>query len=272
MKWPRSSADAAVLTAMLGAAAFTAQFVGGKTVRDTLYLRQLPVETLPRMIAVTSVATLVGVLVAAHAIKRVSSSRFVSGLFLLSAVLFILEWMLTFMAPRAVAIALYLHVTGLGPMLGSGFWLVVSERFDPHTAKQRFGQLAAAGTIGGLLGALLASGADRFADHGGDAAAARDVQPLVRVADPAAGHPGDGAAGRKRRHGSADAAGAALDVPRAQRGSVPAQPRGAGAARHDRRRFHRLRLQGECGDLREHDRRRSAGSVLSRSITPPSAC
>lgn len=163
MKWPRSSADAAVLTAMLGAAAFTAQFVGGKTVRDTLYLRQLPVETLPRMIAVTSVATLVGVLVAAHAIKRVSSSRFVSGLFLLSAVLFILEWMLTFMAPRAVAIALYLHVTGLGPMLGSGFWLVVSERFDPHTAKQRFGQLAAAGTIGGLLGALLASGADRFA-------------------------------------------------------------------------------------------------------------
>ena len=80
MKWSRPPADAAVLTAMLGAAAFTAQFVGGKTVSVTLYLRQLPVETLPRMIAVTSVATLVGVLVAAHAIKRVSSSRFVSGL------------------------------------------------------------------------------------------------------------------------------------------------------------------------------------------------
>jgi AAA family ATP:ADP antiporter len=162
MKWLRSPADAPVLTAMLGAFAFTAQFVGGKTVRDTLYLRQLPVETLPRMIVVTSLATLAGVLITSQAIRRVSSSRFVSALFLLSATLFIVEWLFSFSAPRGTAIALYLHIAGLGPMLGSGFWLVVSERFDPHTAKQRFGQLAAAGTIGGLIGPLLASGADRF--------------------------------------------------------------------------------------------------------------
>jgi len=162
MKWSRSPMDAPVLTAMLGAFAFTAQFVGGKTVRDTLYLRQLPVETLPRMIVVTSLATLAGVLITSQAIRRVSSTRFVSGLFILSAALFIVEWLLSFSAPRGTAIALYLHIAGLGPMLGSGFWLVVSERFDPHTAKQRFGQLAAAGTIGGLVGPLLASGADRF--------------------------------------------------------------------------------------------------------------
>jgi hypothetical protein len=147
---------------MLGAFAFTAQFVGGKTVRDTLYLRQFPVETLPRMIVVTSLVTLAGVLITSQAIRRVSSTRFVSGLFVLSAVLFILEWLFAFSAPHATAIALYLHIAGLGPMLGSGFWLVLSERFDPHTAKQRFGQLAAAGTIGGLVGPLLASSADRF--------------------------------------------------------------------------------------------------------------
>jgi hypothetical protein len=41
-------------------------------------------------------------------------------------------------------------------VLASGFWLITSERFDPHTAKKRFGQIAGAGTIGGLLSALLA--------------------------------------------------------------------------------------------------------------------
>ena len=41
-------------------------------------------------------------------------------------------------------------------MLGSGFWLIATERFDPRTAKRRFGQIAGAGTLGGLLGGLLA--------------------------------------------------------------------------------------------------------------------
>jgi ATP:ADP antiporter, AAA family len=50
----------------------------------------------------------------------------------------------------------YLHVSGLGPMLGSGFWLVATERFDPRTAKLRFGQIAGIGTLGGLVGGLVA--------------------------------------------------------------------------------------------------------------------
>ena len=41
-------------------------------------------------------------------------------------------------------------------MLGSGFWLIATERFDPHTAKKRFGQIAGIGTLGGLIGGLLA--------------------------------------------------------------------------------------------------------------------
>ena len=40
-------------------------------------------------------------------------------------------------------------------MLGSGFWLMASERFDPRTAKRHFGQIAGAGTLGGLVGGLL---------------------------------------------------------------------------------------------------------------------
>jgi hypothetical protein len=53
-------------------------------------------------------------------------------------------------------VIIYLHISGAGPLLASGFWLIASERFDPRTAKKRFGQIAGAGTLGGLLSALLA--------------------------------------------------------------------------------------------------------------------
>jgi hypothetical protein len=41
-------------------------------------------------------------------------------------------------------------------MLGSSFWLIASERFDPHTARHHFGRIAAVGTLTGLAGALVA--------------------------------------------------------------------------------------------------------------------
>ena len=39
-------------------------------------------------------------------------------------------------------VAVYLHISAAGPVLASGFWLIASERFDPHTAKKRFGHIA----------------------------------------------------------------------------------------------------------------------------------
>ena len=47
-------------------------------------------------------------------------------------------------------------MAGLGPLLGSGFWLLASERFDPRTARRHFGQIAGVGTLAGLAGALVA--------------------------------------------------------------------------------------------------------------------
>ena len=38
-------------------------------------------------------------------------------------------------APRLAAQAVYLQVSGLGPMLGSGFWLIATDLFDPRTAR-----------------------------------------------------------------------------------------------------------------------------------------
>ena len=69
--------------------------------------------------------------------------------------LFLVEWLVRFQAPAATATLLYLHISAMGPLLASGFWLIASERFDPRTAKRRFGQITGAGTLGGLLGALV---------------------------------------------------------------------------------------------------------------------
>src|SRR4029450_13532309 len=76
--------------------------------------------------------------------------------FILNAVLLTLEWAFASAAPASTARAVYLHFSGLGPMLGSGFWLIATDLFDPRTARRHFGQIAGVGTLSGLGGALLA--------------------------------------------------------------------------------------------------------------------
>ena len=141
---------------MICAGVVTAQFVAGKAARDALFLAQLDVTSLPAMIVITSIFSIALVAVNAKGVSRLSPARFVPWAFAVSAVLMLAEWLLTLTSPKVAAVVVYLHISGLGPILGSGFWLVASERFDPRTAKRNFGQIAAGGTLGGLLGGLLA--------------------------------------------------------------------------------------------------------------------
>ena len=53
------------------------------------------------------------------------------------------------------AVIVYLHVAALGALLLSGFWSLVSELFDPRSAKASYGRIAAAGTLGGLTAGLV---------------------------------------------------------------------------------------------------------------------
>jgi hypothetical protein len=145
-----------VVSAMIGAAAVTAQFVSGKAVRDALFLTSLDLTALPTMLLATSVCSIVLVIANARAARRFPPSTWVPATFVASGVLFVVEALLRSHAPVAVAIAVYLHISAAGPILASGFWLIASERFDPHTAKKRYGQIAAAGTLGGLVSALAA--------------------------------------------------------------------------------------------------------------------
>jgi AAA family ATP:ADP antiporter len=143
------------MTAMLCSAAVTAEFVGGKATRDALFLTSLDVAALPAMLIATSVCSIL--IVAAHTrgARKIGPAILVPATFIASGVLFLCEWLTRSRAPSTTAVIVYLHISGLGPLLASGFWLIVSERFDPRTAKKRLGQIASAGTLGGLLGALL---------------------------------------------------------------------------------------------------------------------
>lgn len=144
-----------------------AQFIGGKATRDALFLAHLDVSSLPAMVIATAGVSILLVAVSSRCLRRLDPGVVIPVAFGLNAVLLMLEWALTSRAPALAAQALYLQISGLGPMLGSGFWLIASERFDPRTAKRRFGQIAGAGTLGGLIGALLA---ERIAATSGIAA------------------------------------------------------------------------------------------------------
>ena len=146
----------ATTTAMLAGAAVAAQFVAGKTARDALFLTNLDSSALPVVVFAAAVLSIALALIGARVLPHTSPATSVPLAFALSAVLFVVEWGLLVRIPDAGATALYLHVSGFGPMLGSGFWLVASERFDPRTARSVFGRLAAAGTLGGVAGGLLA--------------------------------------------------------------------------------------------------------------------
>lgn len=144
------------LTAMLGAAAVAAQGVAGKATRDALFLSSLDVTALPAVLVATSLGSILALGGHARLSRRFTPGRLVPLLFAGSAILFAAEWLLLASVPSTAAVVVYLHVSIWGALLGSGFWLIASEQFDPATAKRRFGQIAGAGTLGGLAGGLLA--------------------------------------------------------------------------------------------------------------------
>jgi ATP:ADP antiporter, AAA family len=141
--------------AMVASAMVTAQFIAGKATRDALFFANYDVTVLPTMVIATAIVSILFAVGSSKAFSRMSPSVFVPLAFAVSALLLIVEWLLLPIIPKTAASIVYLQISGIGPMLGSGFWLIVSERFDPRTAKQQFGPIAGAGTLGGLVGGLM---------------------------------------------------------------------------------------------------------------------
>jgi hypothetical protein len=153
---PQGDADGAAAAALVVAFALMARQVAGKALRDALFLSSFAVTALPTMYVAAAAFSLLLAFASARSMTVVGPSRVVPPALLASAVLSLVEWALALWAPRVAAVAMYLHVAALGSVLISGFWTMLSERFDPRTARRRIGRIAAAGTLGGLAGAAVA--------------------------------------------------------------------------------------------------------------------
>jgi ATP:ADP antiporter, AAA family len=156
MASPSSRRPSPPVVAMFSAAAVSGQFIAGKATRDALFLSYLDVTLLPMIVIATSVFSILLVAIGSRMLVRFTPVVFVPLAFAANAVFLLAAWLVIPLAPAVAACAVYLEISGLGPMLGSGFWLIASERFDPHTARQQFGQITGLGTLGGLVGALVA--------------------------------------------------------------------------------------------------------------------
>lgn len=133
-----------------------AQQVAGKATRDALFLSSFSVKTLPAMMGVSAVASVVVVLWLSRMMLRHTPARVVPVGFGASAVVLLATWALSFPAPRLAALVLYLFTSLFGAAMISAFWSLINEAFDPHTGRSAGTSIASGGTLGGLVGALAA--------------------------------------------------------------------------------------------------------------------
>lgn len=152
----KQSDSRALVFALFAATTMIAQQVAGKATRDALFLSNFDVTNLPKMVIAAAIVSMGGVLLMSLLLSRINPAKLVPGIFGLSAVLFLGEWALLDYQPGIASIVLYLHMAVFGAILISGFWSIINERFDPHSAKQRVARIAAAATLGGVIGGMLA--------------------------------------------------------------------------------------------------------------------
>ncbi len=140
--------------ALLTATIMIAHQVAGKATRDALFLSYFDVTQLPKAVVVSAILSVLVVFGMSHWLMRIGPAKLIPRVFFLSAVLFAFEWYVISVNARLASITLYLHMSIFGAILISGFWSLINERFDPHTAKRMITRIAAAATLGGVLGGI----------------------------------------------------------------------------------------------------------------------
>jgi hypothetical protein len=143
--------------AMAAGALVIGQMVTAKATRDALFLTNHSVRELASMMLVAAAVSLAAVLAMTRAVSRLGPATAVPLTFGASATAFAAEWVLLPRAPGWTGVVVYLHIASFGGVTVSGFWSVVTERFDPRTAKQLVGRINAGAALGGLLGGLAAA-------------------------------------------------------------------------------------------------------------------
>src|SRR5688572_5954076 len=150
--------ETAATAARWCAALLMAQFVAGKAARDGVYLAQFDVSKLPVIVLITAVVSILFALGWARVLRHVAPVRFLTWALLVSSLSWVGAWAMLPHFPLVTPVFVYLQVSVVGPLLGSGLWLIATERFDPRTARTVFARMLSSGTLGGLVGGLAAAG------------------------------------------------------------------------------------------------------------------
>jgi len=146
----------AVVAAMLAAGALIAQQVAGRATRDALFLSTFHVSSLPLVMIAGAVASALAVFAFSAALSRRSPAQVLPITLAAGTALLLGEWGLSLVQPRLAAIAVYLHMAAFGATVVSGFWSLMNERFDPHTARRVMGDINLGASLGGVAGGMLA--------------------------------------------------------------------------------------------------------------------
>jgi AAA family ATP:ADP antiporter len=150
-----------VVAATVAAAAMVAQVVIGKATRDALFLSNFPVARLPIALFGGSIVSAAVVRLTTHLLARYGPARVLPVAFAAQGVLLLLEWALSTRFEPQIAIVFYIHMVAASAPIVSVFWSVISEAFDPHTAREVVGRIGAGATLGGVLGGAMAWGASK---------------------------------------------------------------------------------------------------------------
>ncbi|MFO0552868.1 MAG: Npt1/Npt2 family nucleotide transporter [Polyangiaceae bacterium] len=138
------------------AAVLLSQQIGAKAARDAFFLASRPASELPRVMASAAIVSLVVVLGTSRLITRFGPARVMPVVLGINAAALLLLAILAPIDPPATALALFFLVAATGSITVSGFWSLVTERFDPHRARQMVGRIGAGATLGGAFGGIAA--------------------------------------------------------------------------------------------------------------------
>jgi hypothetical protein len=127
---PDEQTAATLRAAFFCAFATIANQIAGKAVRDSLFLSQFSIESLPRMVVVAAFVSLIAVLLAGRLLRSHGPARLVPWAFAVCAASLVVQAICNTWQPRLVAVVLYLHVAVFGAILVSWFWSLLNERFD----------------------------------------------------------------------------------------------------------------------------------------------
>lgn len=153
----------AVAGATIAAAATIAQQVIGKATRDAMFLSRFPAKDLPLAMIAGAVVSAGVIALMTSRIRKHGPFAVVPSAFTIHAFAALAEWGASYYFDRAIAVIVYIHIASVGATIVSAFWSVVSEAFDPHTAKHVVGRIGAGATLGGVVGGAIAWGGARVA-------------------------------------------------------------------------------------------------------------